>query len=217
VVSLSPLPPSHSVFSRMRVAPHRKQQARDRDAEQQATHSVSQVQKRSSISRFRMAKLGLQFENLVGRAPEYTRERQCQRQAGHVAVAFDRIDALPGHADRLRKLLLGPPFVLAEIFDAVQHGGCHDKWSSSKADLSFCQVSLLLCLKANPARQQVPRVELIRHRSTSMQKKRNTMRFLMLLKADKTTEAGVLPSRADVERQGDVPERESGRHGRSVR
>jgi hypothetical protein len=50
-----------------------------------------------------------------------------------------------------------------------------------------------------------------------MQKKRNTMRFLMLLKADKTTEAGVLPSRADVERQGDVPERESGRHGRSVR
>ncbi len=35
------------------------------------------------------------------------------------------------------------------------------------------------------------------------------MRFLMLLKADKTTEAGALPSRADVERQGDVPERES--------
>src|SRR5947207_11260097 len=84
-------------------------------------------QKRSSTSRFRIATMYLQRENLVRRAREHPREAQRERKAWHVPIALDRIDALPRHADRLGQLLLRPAAPQAQILYAVLNPGKHDK------------------------------------------------------------------------------------------
>ena len=51
----------------------------------------------------------LQLEDFIGRTGEDPGEGQRQRQARHITVALDRVDALAGNARGLRELLLRPP------------------------------------------------------------------------------------------------------------
>lgn len=52
---------------------------------------------------------------------------QRQGQAWHVAIAFDRVDALTRDAYGLCKLLLGPPPGHAKLFYSIDEGWTHVK------------------------------------------------------------------------------------------
>lgn len=58
-------------------------------------------------------------EDLVCGAAENVREFECKLEAGHIAVAFDRVDALAGHADRSGQTFLRPTCLFSQFANAV--------------------------------------------------------------------------------------------------
>ena len=63
--------------------------------------------------------VALQLKNLIGGTREDARKMQSEGQTGDIAIAFDGVDALPGNARRLGKLLLGPAACRAQFFDSI--------------------------------------------------------------------------------------------------
>src|SRR5206468_5676015 len=88
----------------------------------------------------------LQFEEVLGGAAEHARDREREWQAGNVSFALDRVDALPGNTDCVRKLLLRPPEPGSVLLHPVAHDrrrrvkhACHHPTCSGarQARLSF--------------------------------------------------------------------------------
>ena len=83
----------------------------------------------------------------AGRAAEHARDDECERQAGDVTLALDRVDALARDADGVGELLLGPSEPGAELLHAVADGrrrvkhACHDGagGAACQACLSFAR------------------------------------------------------------------------------
>ena len=71
----------------------------------------------------------LQSEDLVDGTAENLGKRERQQQAGHVAVALDRIDALARNSNCLRQLLLSPTANIAQLFDTVMNDLSHVKYA----------------------------------------------------------------------------------------
>lgn len=101
----------------------------------------------------------LQTKNLLQGEAEYARKGERQQKAGNIAVALDRINALPRNPYRRRKLLLRPaacePQLLYAIGDRVLHVKytLHNNSGSCQAYFPFTYVhvgsltSLLSCVK----------------------------------------------------------------------
>ena len=59
------------------------------------------------------------MENVVGRDGEHAAEPERQVQARDVAIALDRVNALPGYTDGVCKLLLGPAASVSKLFHTI--------------------------------------------------------------------------------------------------
>ena len=61
------------------------------------------------------------IENPFNRLPEQPPDRKRQREAGVVLAGLDRVDCLPGNAEPLRQIALGPTPLGPEYPQAVGH------------------------------------------------------------------------------------------------
>ena len=65
----------------------------------------------------------LQREDLVSRTAKDAREGESQHQAWHIAVALNRVDALPRNTDGFAKLLLRPSASVAQLLNSTEYLG----------------------------------------------------------------------------------------------
>src|SRR6202041_3467944 len=83
--------------------------------------------RKGTLLRIGWLMVALQLKNLIGGTREDARKMQSEGQTGDIAIAFDGVDALPGNARRLGKLLLGPAACRAHFFDSIADARLHVK------------------------------------------------------------------------------------------
>jgi hypothetical protein len=91
--------------------------------------------KRSSINLLRMESCSraddssflLQPEDIVSGTPEDSRKGQCKRQARHIAISLDRVDALTRNACGFCQIFLCPTETQPQFLDAIYNPRLHVK------------------------------------------------------------------------------------------